>query len=122
MKTYNVYIKAKSKDNIDDLILVKEGFNWYCLNFSGLWAIYKAVWSVLLAYIVATFAGIILVKLSILSNIGMQIFSLITSVMISFHANDLYGRSLVKRGYKLRGISIGKSYDEALLRFIDKNT
>ena len=50
MKTYNVYIKAKSKDKIDDLILVKEGFNWYCLIFSGLWAIYKAVWSVLLAY------------------------------------------------------------------------
>jgi hypothetical protein len=123
MKTYSVYIKAKDKSqyNIDDLILVYEGFNWYCLFFSGLWAIYKGVWSILFAYIGTAILSVILVKLSILSNIGAQLFSLITSIMISFHANDFYGKSLVKRGYKLSGISIGKSYEEALMRFIDKN-
>jgi hypothetical protein len=123
MKTYSVYIKAKDKSqyNIDDLILVYEGFNWYCLFFSGLWAIYKGVWGILFAYIGTAIISVILVKLSILSNIGAQLFSLITSIMISFHANDFYGKNLVKRGYKLSGISIGKSYEEALMRFIDKN-
>ena len=122
MKSYNVYIspKGKSQTEPDEIILVYEGFNWYCLLFSGLWAIYKRVWSVLLAYVVVAVIGVILTKFSLLSINAVQIFSFISSVMISFHANDFYGKSLVKRGYKLISVSIGRSYDEALLRFIDK--
>ncbi len=124
MKSYNVYTssKGKSQTEANDIILVYEGFNWYCLLFSGLWAIYKRVWSVLLAYVAVAVIGVILTKFSILSVNGVQVFSFISSVAISFHANDFYGRSLIKHGYKLSSISIGRSYDEALLRFIDNSS
>ncbi len=122
MKSYNVYInyKDKSQTEANDLVLVYDGFSWYCLLFSWLWAIYNRVWSVLFAYVAVAVIGAALAKLSLLPIKGVQVFSFISYIMISFHANDLYGRSLIKRGYKLISISIGRSYDEALLRFIDK--
>jgi bacteriorhodopsin len=122
MKSYNVYIshKDKSQTEANDLVLVYDGFSWYCLLFSWLWAIYNRVWSVLFAYVIVAVTGAALAKFSLLPIKGVQVFSFISYVMISFHANDLYGKSLVKRGYKLISVSIGRSYDEALLRFIDR--
>lgn len=122
MKTYNVYIysDAKSQDAIEDIILVKEGFNWPCLLFGIFWGLYRKVWSVVLIYIGLYIAWSILGKIPLLAMTQLFAAKLFVAILIAFHANDLWGRSLIRRGYKSSGIIIGTCRDTALLRFLDK--
>ena len=124
MKTYNVYIHSKtdSQDEPQDIILVKDGFNWPCLIFGIFWGLYKRVWSVVFIYIALYIVGSILGKIPLLALTQLFVVKLFISILIAFHANDLWGKSLVKRGYKSSGIVIGTNHDTALLRFLDKKS
>jgi hypothetical protein len=121
MKTYNIYInsKAKTQDGMEDIILIPETFNWYCLIFSSFWAIYKRVWNVLIIYVIVAILGAIASHF-FLSITQTEIIKFFISVIISFNANEYYGNSLIKKGYKLVGLIHGNSYDEALIRFLEK--
>ena len=45
MKSYSIFVKkSKSDESIDDVILVREGFNFYALFFNILWFLLKKMW------------------------------------------------------------------------------
>ena len=123
MKCYNVYINSKSKfqDTTQDIILVKEDFNWACFIFGSLWALYKRVWSVLLVYLAIIIISILVVKITYISAAETKIIKFFISLIIAFSANEYYGKSLLRRGYKFIDIIYGNSEEEALLRFLDKH-
>jgi hypothetical protein len=123
MKCYNVYINSKSKfqDTTEDIVLIKDGFNWSCFIFGSLWALYKRVWNVLWIYLVVIIISILITKIASVSASEIEIIKIFISMIIAFSANEYYGKSLLKRGYKFIDITHGESREEALLRFLDKH-
>ncbi len=123
MQCYSIYANSekKSQDAIDDIVLVKEGFNWSCFIFGSLWTLYKQVWSVLLIYFVVNVLCVLTIKFTPLTTTETEIIKIFISIIIASNANEYYGKSLLKRGYKFLGIAHGNSQEEAILRFFDKH-
>ena len=53
MKSYSIFIKKnKENESVDDVILVKEGFNFYALIFNILWFLFKKMWICSIVFII----------------------------------------------------------------------
>jgi len=121
MKVYTLHIRRHGLDIDQDLVLVKEGFNLAAFLLSVIWAVWHKMWWVALGI---GFSSLILNLLfwAVTPNpIASVALTVGAAFLIGLVANDLRRWTLEQRGYADFGVSIGKTEDAALSRFLDKS-
>lgn len=118
MTFYTVH--AKQDDKPEDVIFIKEGFNWYCFFFGIFWAAYKRVWSLTTIFLLIATSTLIIAKLGILSVVTIEVIRFIISIGLSFYANDFHRDSLKMKNYEMVDVVYSNDIKQALLRFLDK--
>jgi hypothetical protein len=116
-RVYNVYEKPEAADPADRMILVREGFFWWAFWFGALWLGFKRMWLVLLIFIAASIAlsaASHMVDLPKASDMMMQLW---LQVMLAYHAGDLQGWTLKRRGYRLAGVLVAPTSMRAEQRY-----
>jgi hypothetical protein len=121
MRIYTVHLRRPAFDSDRDVVLVREGFNWWACLFSTLWALVSRLWWVA--------AGLLLLEL--LLTIGFDRLPLTTAtaaavsvgaaLMVGFLANDLKRWTLFRRGYAEVGVVAADSAEAAAQRFFDQH-
>ncbi len=121
MKVYTVHLRREGQDLDHDIVLVKEGFNWAALLFTGVWALWHRMWWPALALVaISAFVG------AVMSGVGADhftqtLFNTAVAVVVALLANDLRRGALAKAGYAEAGVVCGKDPDAALLSFMQAN-
>ena len=114
MKFYNIFLKNDEKGVVEDLILLKEGFNIYPPIFGVFWFLYKkcyisALILTIINYVISTFLDI-----EYYIGIYVGIF-----LLMGFESNRILMKKYIKSGYKYLGYTSGKNEIEAKRRFLD---
>ncbi len=116
MKLYNCYIKKNKNNEVEDIIMLKEGFSFPAFFFSGLWFFYHKMWKELLSIIVINI--ILGILANSLSSFDKAFFEFIFIFIIAINANYWLGKHLkAKKAYEFAGLVFGNSTAEAKLRF-----
>ena len=110
MTTYSIYAKPDDK-TAEDAIFVSDGFSWGAFAFTWVWALWNRMW------IVAVIVISVLLIASLLPPVPQILLSLVVSILMGLHANDLLGWSLARRGYSEIALGNGNSLEEAELQF-----
>ena len=103
---------------IENILVVKEGFCWPAFLFTMLWAIWQRLWLV-----AAGLLSISLITIFILDRLGADqsviliIYFGITMVF-GYHANDFRRTKLKQIGYLERGVVCGVTEDAAVWRYL----
>ena len=110
MTTYSIYAKPNDK-TAADAIFVSDRFSWGAFVFTWAWALWNRMW------IVAVIVISVLLIASLLPPVPQILLSLVGSILMGLHANDLLGWSLARRGYSEIALGNGNSLEEAELQF-----
>ena len=122
MKLYKFFLKKDKNGKIDDIQVVKEGFNFYIFIFQFLYLVYLRLWKHAVILFCIMFFSNYIIKYNLrFISLPLQI-----SVLLyyAFELNDLIAINLVKNKYEYLGKSFGNDPDEAKLNFLkelDKN-
>jgi hypothetical protein len=120
MKLYNVLIKKNSADEIEDIVIIKDGFSLNAFLFSALWFLYhkmnKEFW-ILIAFNILFAVAAKIFNFSYIDDLILQ-----TSFfyLVAINANNWLIEDLQKKDYQNLGVVFGKNLVEAKIRFIDK--
>jgi hypothetical protein len=101
-----------------DLVFVKDGFNWPALFFAGPWLIYRRLWLALIGYIVVAVA--VTYAASQISEGFASLVGLAVHFLFALEANQLRAWTLERNGYRLIGVSDGRSVEEAEIRYFSE--
>lgn len=116
MNTYSIFVKQNKKSkSLDDVILIKEGFNVFAMMFNIFWFLYNKLY-------LFFFISLIIINFSILIfsyNIAV-VFIFLFCLLIGFEANNLLLYRFQREKYFFIGYSTGKDKEEAQLRFLDE--
>lgn len=116
MNTYSIFVKQNRKSkSLDDVVLVKEGFNIFAMIFNIFWFLANKL------YLFA-FISFVLINFSMMffSYSVATVFIFLFSLLIGFEANDLLLYKFQREKYFFVGYSTGNSKEEAELRFLDE--
>lgn len=118
MNLYTVHTKKHHKTNIDNTVLVKEGFCWPALFFGFLWFLYNKMW--IEAAIV--FAINVLLTLVQLQGYGhLETYELIKlgiALLLAANFNDLLRNNLTRNKYKLQDVVSGSNTENAEVKYL----
>lgn len=116
MNTYSIFVKQNRKSkSLDDVTLVKEGFNIFAMIFNMFWFLYNKLYLFALLFFVIINCSIIFFSYTIST-----IFIFLFCLLIGFEANNLLLYRFQKEKYFFVGYSTGKDKEEAQLRFLDE--
>ena len=118
MKIYRIFLKKTNEGVIDDLELLKEGFNIWAFVFQLFYLLYKKLWKQSLITFVV-FSILNLLQLLFLSAYIIIPIQICICIYIGFEYIDWYTQKLVKTGYEFLGYSSGNNEKEAKLKFLD---
>lgn len=116
-KIFTVYEKPEAADPAERMVLLRDGFSFGAFLFSGLWLILQRMWRVLLGYIVVTIALAMLCDTLHLTDAARTLCQLWLQLMLAFHAYDLKGWELQRRGYRMGGILAAETQMHAERRY-----
>ena len=115
MKVYTVLLPptAGAPDPTDprSVVVVKEGFSWPAFLFPVLWPLYRGMWLVLIAYL-AIMVGLAVAG-EFLGGPLPAIAATAAHVFFALEANELRRRGYERKGYRLAGITLGETLEEA---------
>ena len=117
MKLYNVLVKRNSVGEIDDIVLLKDGFSWLAFLFSGIWFFYHRMWKEFLVLIAVNVAFVFFAKFS--SNFDRVLLESGFFFLIALNANYWRVEHLKKKGYEVVGLVFGANRIDAKLHFVD---
>lgn len=116
---YTVHVKPASGDAPEDIIFVREGFNFWAFLFTVFWAVFHRTWLfalVCLAWgLLLSLAG----NAQIMSAFSLGVLQLGISVIFGYMANDELRESLTRRGYTQQFMTSGENKIRAEQRFFD---
>jgi hypothetical protein len=101
----------------DDVVLLREGFNWWALIFPLPWLVIKGMWIVLLMALGVQFAIWGLTEALNLSDAARLILSLSINLILAFEGNNLLRWTYERRGFEELGLVHGDDLDEAEYRY-----
>lgn len=116
-KIYNVYEKPEAAEPTQRVELVREGFSFVAFVFNLLWLLYHRLWMAAAAYMALLVFVALAAEWFGISELGLALAQLWLQVMIAFHAADLRGRALVRRGYRMAGVLAATTDIEAERRY-----
>jgi hypothetical protein len=103
----------------DRFVFLREKFSWAAFLFGPLWMVWRRLWLVLLLYLVVL--GLIefgLRRIGIGSEVRSIVFFLV-ALLVGLEAVSLRRWTLLRRGWRDRGIVIADDLDMAERRFFD---
>lgn len=116
MKPYSALIKKNLSGQIEDIVLLKDGFSWSALFFSNLWFLYHKMWREFLVITCFTIVLSILFSSSSFDKFSLQ-FSL--TFLVALNANYWLCEFLRKRkNYEFVGLIFADNLFTAKLRLI----
>ena len=114
--TYSIFVKQNKKTRaLDDVILVKEGFNFFAMVFNIFWFLCNKLYLfAFLFFIITDFACIVF------SPMVAGTFIVLFSILVGFEANNLLLYRFQREKYFFVGYSTGNNRKEASIRFLDE--
>lgn len=111
---------AGERGEIDPMAVafVKEGFSWPAFFFAEIWLIVSRMWLVLVLYIVA-FAALVLIGAWIGSAFAGPAI-LLGHFLFALEGNELKRWTLARRGFQVIDIVEGRHEEEAEVRFFQR--
>jgi hypothetical protein len=109
----------RAAHHTDRFVFLRERFGWAAFLFGPLWMIWRRLWLVLIIYLIVL--GLIafgLQRLGIASQVGSTVYFLI-ALLVGFEAASLRRWTLLRRGWRDRGIVIADDLEMAERRFFD---
>jgi hypothetical protein len=106
-------------NHADRFVFLRERFSWAAFLFGPLWMIWRRLWIVLIVYLIVL--GLVefgLRRFGIASQARFTVFFLI-ALLIGFEAASLRRWTLLRRGWRDRGIVIADDIELAERRFFD---
>ena len=116
-KTFTVYEKPEASDPADRMVLLREGFSFWAFMFTLFWLIYKRMWLVAVYYLVAAGAVMLLVDAWAIPEPYSMLAQLWLQLMLAYHAYDLQGWWLTRRGHRFAGVLVAESEMQAERRY-----
>jgi hypothetical protein len=119
VKLYSIHRIPAGGD--EDVLFVKEGFAWPAFLFPFIWLPARCLWFAFLLFVVA------LVALGLAEwafNLdGSSVFGLyvLLCLGLGLEGNGLRRRAALRRGYVEEGVSVGRSLEEAELRYFARS-
>jgi hypothetical protein len=101
-----------------EYVFVKDGFCWPCLISPELWMIFRRLWLVLLIYLAAWAAVLIVTRLA--GGPLPILFLVLAHIFFALEANALRVWTLQRRGYETVGVARGRRVEEAEVRFFNE--
>jgi hypothetical protein len=103
----------------DRFVFLRERFNWAAFLFGALWMIWRRLWLVLIIYLIVL--GLIefgLRRLGIDSQARFTVYFLV-ALLVGMEAATLRRWTLLRRGWRDRGIVVADDLEMAERRFFD---
>lgn len=97
------------------IVFIKEGFCWPAFFFAIPWLLYRAMWLVLIGYLILAIA--VAAAGEIIGGAGPFVAGFAFSLLFSLEANSLRRWTLERRGWSLIGLTSGNNRDECETRF-----
>ena len=120
MKLYNSLVRRNKKGEIQDVLLIEEGFSFLAFLFSGFWFFYHKMWKEAFFLI-----AINIIFALIFNGFEQKIFEIIFIFLVAVNAKYWLNEHLKKKGYEFLGLTLGSNLTNARLKFItnleDKN-
>jgi hypothetical protein len=110
-------VHSKPGKGADDVVFIREGFNWWALLFPLPWLVIKGMWIILLIALGAQFAIWAAAEALGLSEAMRLILSLSINLILAFEGNTLLRWTCEQRGFDELGLVHGDDLDEAEYRF-----
>lgn len=101
----------------DDVVFVREGFNWWALLFPLLWLAAKGMWIVLVVALAAQLFIWALAEALGFGEIMRLVFSTAINLVLGFEGNSLLRWTYGRRGFKELGLVQGDTLDDVEYRF-----
>ncbi len=109
----------RAAHHTDRFVFLRERFSWCAFLFGPLWMVWRRLWLVLIIYLIVLALGVFgLLRLGIASQVGFTVYFLI-ALLVGFEAPSLRRWTLLRRGWRDRGIVIADDLELAERRFFD---
>lgn len=118
-KIYVVYEKPEASEPTERVELVREGFALWAFILGILWLLGKRLWVLASMYFAVIIVCAVLTELLQFSEGGKLALQLWVQFMFGFHAYDLEGWWLKRRGYRFAGIIAAESVNAATRRYYE---
>lgn len=119
IRLYTVYEKPEASDPADRLVLLSEGFSWLAFFFNLLWLLYQRLWMPALVFLALSIVGFLAVEANLLSAVGNGWYQFWLQLMLGFHAYDIKGWQMKRRGYRMAGLLAARSCSAAEQRYYE---
>jgi hypothetical protein len=115
MKTYSIYENPQG-----ERLAVKQGWSWPAFLFVGIWALVKKIWwAATLGFGVGILIRIVsAASHSIAASLTGFFLSLFLSIAFGAYGNEWWRKSLVSRGYDLKGDIGAPNQDMAIAYYL----
>lgn len=126
MNLYTVHYRQESEDSLtglaQDVVLVKDGFNWSALFLPSVWFLSKKMWLVFATYLVIQAVLLIIVFWVELPSDVLTITKITGNLILGFEANNLQRWSLERSRYRERETVAARDIVAAEHRFFSHLT
>ncbi|MDD2839921.1 MAG: DUF2628 domain-containing protein [Rickettsiales bacterium] len=114
MKIYRIFLKKTSENKIEDLKMIKNGFDIYALMFQDLYLFYNKMWHKAFLFF------FLFIALDFTFNIFLMLIGyLIICSYLALHFTDWKSKQLLDNGYEFLGLCSGKNRREAKEKFLE---
>jgi uncharacterized protein DUF2628 len=110
-------VHNKDGKSADDVVFLREGFNWGALLFPLLWLTIKGMWIVLIIALAAQFLIWAIAEALGFGEAMRLIFSLAINLILGFQGNELLRWTYERRGFSEVGLVEARDIEEAEYRF-----
>lgn len=118
-KIFAVYEKPEASDPADRVVLVREGFSFGAFIFNVFWLVYKRLWLVMALYFALAVIVAMACQMLQVSEATQLYAQTLLQVLLAYHARDLEGWTLRRRGYRLAGILAAETEMHATRRYYE---
>jgi hypothetical protein len=126
MNLYTVHYRHEAENSLtgmaQDVVLVKDGFNWSALFFPTVWFLAKKMWVVFAIYLAIQAVILAVVYWAELPSEVITITKITGNLILGFEANNLYRWSLERARYKERETIAARDIVAAEHRFFSQLT
>ena len=118
MQVYTIHLRRQGLDPHRDIVLVKEGFCWPAMVFTGVWALWHRMWLPALVIIAISIISGGLLRLVGADQLTQFLASSGIAVGVGLLANDMRRGALERNGFTQGDIVCGDGDEAALLQFM----
>jgi hypothetical protein len=116
-KIFTVYEKPEAAEPADRMLLLRDGFSYWAFVFGIFWLLMHRMWRVAALFFAAQVAIAFAGEVLGFSPTSLGLLQLWLQVMLGFHAFELQGATLARRGYRLGGVLVAESEMHAERRY-----